>query len=126
MPGSPMQNNMFNKSTGYVQNDNPFPVTSCGRRRNDGSPLTITDASYEKSNRDMRSKYKSETGKTLGSRQTGGTGSRRVSFACRFAGMKGPMKKPNGEATRKAIALKKWGFGSVQAARKFCNKHKKS
>tara|TARA_R110002033_G_scaffold166249_1_gene204699 strand:+ start:271 stop:651 length:381 start_codon:yes stop_codon:yes gene_type:complete len=126
MPGSPIQNNMFNKSTGYVQNDNPFPVSSCGRRRNDGSPLTITDASYEKSNRDMRSKYKSETGKTLGSRQTSGTNSRRVSFACRFAGMKGPMKKPNGEATRKAIALKKWGFGSVQAARKFCNKHKKS
>ena len=126
MPGSPIQNNMFNKSTGYVQNDNPFPVSSCGRRRNDGSPLTITDASYEKSNRKMRSKYKSETGKTLGSRQTSGTNSRRVSFACRFAGMKGPMKKPNGEATRKAIALKKWGFGSVQAARKFCNKHKKS
>tara|TARA_R110002124_G_scaffold281232_1_gene455284 strand:+ start:284 stop:664 length:381 start_codon:yes stop_codon:yes gene_type:complete len=126
MPGSPIQNNMFNKSTGYVQNDNPFPVSSCGRRRNDGSPLTITDASYEKSNRDMRSKYKSETGKTLGSRQTSGTNSRRVSFACRFSGMKGPMKKPNGEATRKAIALKKWGFGSVQAARKFCNKHKKS
>ena len=126
MPGSPMQNNMFNKNEGYVQGRNPFPVSSCGRRRNDGSPLTITNASYEKSNRDMRSKYKSETGKTLGSRQKGGTGSRRVSFACRFAGMKGPMKKPNGEATRKAIALKKWGFGSVAAARKFCNKHKKS
>jgi len=38
--------------------------------------------------------------------------------------MKGPMKKPNGEPTRKAIALKKWGFGSVQAARKFCNSNK--
>ena len=23
----------------YVQEGNPFPVTSCGRRRNDGSPL---------------------------------------------------------------------------------------
>ena len=39
MPGSPMQNKMFNKTQGFVQNDNPFPVTSCGRRRNDGSPL---------------------------------------------------------------------------------------
>jgi len=126
MPGSPIQNNMFEATTGYVQNNNPNPVTSCGRRRNDGSPLPITDASYEKSNRKMRSKYKSETGKTLGSRQTSGTNSRRVSFACRFAGMKGPMKKPNGEATRKAIALKKWGFGSVKAARSFCNKNKKS
>jgi len=39
MPGSPMQNNMFGKSEGYVQGRNPFPVSSCGRRRNMGSPL---------------------------------------------------------------------------------------
>ncbi len=76
----------------------------------------MTNAGYEKSNRKMRSDYKKETGKTLGSRQTSGKGKRRVSFACRFAGMKGPMKKPNGEPTRKAIALKKWGFGSVALA----------
>ena len=39
MPGSPMQNKMFNKTEGYVQKRNPFPVSSCGRRRNLGSPL---------------------------------------------------------------------------------------
>ena len=39
MPGSERQNSMFEKTKGYVQGDNPFPVTSCGRRRNDGSPL---------------------------------------------------------------------------------------
>ena len=39
MPGSPMQNNMFTASSGYKQQGNPFPVTSCGRRRNTGSPL---------------------------------------------------------------------------------------
>jgi hypothetical protein len=72
----------------------------------------------------MRSKHKSETGKTLGSRQTKGTGSRRVSFACRFAGMKGSMKKANGEPTPYAMALKKWGFGSREAARNFCQKNK--
>ena len=55
-----------------------------------------------------------------------GTNPRRVSFAARFAGMAGPMKKPNGEPTRKALALKAWGFGSVEAARNFANKHKKS
>lgn len=55
-----------------------------------------------------------------------GTNPRRVSFAARFAGMKGPMKKPNGEPTRKALALKKWGFGSVEAARNFANSNKKS
>ena len=89
-------------------------------------PLRMTDASYEKSNAKMRSKYKSETGKSLGSRQTSGTGSRRISFACRFGGMKGPMKDSKGRPTRKAMALKKWGFGSVGAASSFCSKHKKS
>ena len=39
MPGSPMQNKMFDKTEGFVQSGNPFPVTSCGRRRNAGSPL---------------------------------------------------------------------------------------
>jgi hypothetical protein len=54
-----------------------------------------------------------------------GTNPRRVSFAARFAGMKGPMKDSKGRPTRKALALKAWGFGSVQAARNFANKHKK-
>ena len=36
MPGSPIQNSMFEKSTGYIQENNPNTVTSCGRRR---SPL---------------------------------------------------------------------------------------
>ena len=39
MPGSDKQNSMFKKTKGYVQEGNPFAVTSCGRRRNDGSPL---------------------------------------------------------------------------------------
>ena len=111
----------------YRQKNNPFPVTGCGRRRTfmtTDSPIQLTDASYEKSNRKMRAAHKRDTGKTLGSRQTSGTGKRRVSFACRFAGMKGPMKDSKGRPTRKAIALKKWGFGSVGAASKFCNKNK--
>jgi hypothetical protein len=32
-----MQQNRFKKSTGYIQDNNPNPVTSCGRRR---SPFT--------------------------------------------------------------------------------------
>ena len=41
MPGSERQNEMFEASPvkQYVQRGNPFPVSSCGRRRNDGSPL---------------------------------------------------------------------------------------
>jgi hypothetical protein len=33
---------------------------------------------------------------------------RRKSFCARMGGMKGPMKKPNGEPTRKALSLRKW------------------
>ena len=50
---------------------------------------------------------------------------RKVSFAARFAGMKGPMKDSKGRPTRKALALKAWGFGSVAAAKSFANNNKK-
>jgi hypothetical protein len=33
---------------------------------------------------------------------------RRKSFCARMGGMEGAMKKPNGEPTRKALALRKW------------------
>jgi len=84
------------------------------------------NARYEARNRKMRSDYKKETGKTLGERQTKGKGSRRVSFACRFAGMKGGMTKDNGEPSNYAMALKKWGFSSRGEARAFCNRNKKT
>lgn len=35
-------------------------------------------------------------------------GPRKKSFCARMGGVKGPMKKPNGEPTRKALALRKW------------------
>ena len=83
------------------------------------SPLKIKDAAYEKQNKKMR---KENPG--MGKRLKSGTSPRRTSFACRFAGMKGPMKEANGEPTKKAMALKKWGFGSVAAASSFCQKNK--
>lgn len=54
-----------------------------------------------------------------------GTNPRRVSFAARFAGMRGAEKK-DGKPTRLGLALKAWGFGSKEAARNFANRHKKS
>ena len=39
--------------------------------------------------------------------------------------MKGSMTDGKGEPSKKAMALKKWGFGSVGAAKNFCNKNKK-
>ena len=35
-------------------------------------------------------------------------GPRKRSFCARMSGVKGPMKKPNGKPTRKALALRKW------------------
>ena len=64
-------------------------------------------------------------GSNLKSQLSSGTNPRRVKFAARFGGMDGPMKKSNGEPTRLALALKKWGFGSKEAARNFAAKHKK-
>ena len=88
------------------------------------SPFYIKEEAYEKQNREMRREHKEETGNTLGDRQTSGTGPRRVSFACRFAGMRGEMKDKNGEPTKYAMALKKWGFRNRQSAANFCKKHK--
>jgi len=72
-----------------------------------------------------RASYNKAHGGNLKAPVKSGVNPRRVSFAARFAGMAGPMKKPNGEPTRKALALKKWGFASVAAAKSFASKHKK-
>ena len=72
-----------------------------------------------------RKHFKKTEGSNLKRPVKSGTNPRRVSFAARFAGMKGPMKDSKGRPTRKALAMKQWGFGSVQAARNFANRHKK-
>jgi hypothetical protein len=36
------------------------------------------------------------------------------------------MKDDKGRPTKKALALKAWGFGSEQAARNFAQRHKQS
>ena len=87
--------------------------------RNTG-PLKITKTSYDKQNRKMR---KENPG--MASRKKSGTHPDRVKFACRFGGMQGDMKDKDGSPSKLAKALKKWGFGSKEAARKFCNTHKK-
>jgi hypothetical protein len=71
-----------------------------------------------------RSYFKRTEGSNLKPPVKSGVNPRRVSFAARFSGMKGPLKKPNGEPTRLLLALRAWGFGSKEAARNFANKHK--
>ena len=73
-----------------------------------------------------RDYFKRKEGANLKRPLKKGLNARRISFAARFSGMKGTMKDDKGRPTRKALALKRWGFGSVAAARNFANKHKKS
>ena len=73
-----------------------------------------------------RAYFRRTEGSNLKAPVKSGTNPRRVSFAARFAGMKGPMKDDKGRPTRKALALKAWGFGSVEAARNFARRHKQS
>jgi len=54
-----------------------------------------------------RASYNRETGGHLKAPQPEG-GPRKRSFCARMSGVKGPMKKPNGKPTRKALALRKW------------------
>ena len=54
-----------------------------------------------------RRKYKRATGSNLKAPQPQG-GARKRSFCARMKGVKGPMKKPNGKPTRKALALRRW------------------
>ena len=68
--------------------------------------------------------FNNRDGSNLKAPVSKGTGGRRVSFAARFAGMQGAMKDDKGKPTRKALALKKWGFSSVAAARNFVKNNK--
>jgi hypothetical protein len=42
---------------------------------------------------------------------------RRKSFCARMSGNKGPMKKPNGKPTPKALALRRWNCESIEDMR---------
>jgi len=70
--------------------------------------------------------FKRKEGANLKKPVPKGTNPRRVSFAARFAGMKGPERDEDGEPTRLGLALKKWGFRSKESARRFAARHKKT
>ena len=98
MPGSERQNNMFKKTRGYVQEGNPFAVTSCGRRRNDGSPLEKLRKTTKGKGRQFltakegagmtaagRKAYNKQTGGNLKAPQPAG-GKRKKSYCARSLG----------------------------------------
>jgi len=100
MPGSERQNNMFGSSpiSAFKQKGNPFKVTSCGRRRNTGSPLNKLRKTTKGKGRHFlsaeegagmtaagRRAYNKETGGNLKAPQPGG-GKRKKSYCARSAG----------------------------------------
>ena len=121
----------------YKQVNNPFPVTSCGRRRTftqggDPGNNRAKQSPFEKTAAWTRKEGKNPTGglnkKGIESYRRENPGSnlqtavttppsklkkgskaanRRKSFCARMSGMKGPMMK-DGKPTRKKLALDKW------------------
>ena len=73
-----------------------------------------------------RKHFKKTEGSNLKRPIKEGTSPRRIRFAGRFGGMKGPEKDEKGRPTRLKLALKAWGFGSKESARNFANRHKKT
>ena len=82
--------------------------TAAWRRKEGKSPSgglnTKGVASYRRENPGSKLKM-AVTGKV---KKGSKAAKRRKSFCARMGGMPGPMKKPNGEPTRKALALRKW------------------
>ena len=88
--------------------DEELYETAAWRRKEGKSPTGGLNAkgiaSYRRENPGSKLK-KAVTGKVKpGSKAA----NRRKSFCARMGGMPGPMKKPNGKPTRKALALRKW------------------
>lgn len=71
-----------------------------------------------------RAYFKRTEGSNLKRPQSKGKDGRRISFAARFAGMKGPERDSKGRPTRLLLALRKWGFRSKESARKFAARNK--
>ena len=71
-----------------------------------------------------RKYFKNKDGSNLKKPQSKGKDGRRISFAARFAGMKGPERDSKGRPTRLLLALRKWGFRSKASARNFASRNK--
>ena len=88
--------------------DEELYETAAWRRKEGKSPTGGLNAkgiaSYRRENPGSKLK-KAVTGKVKPSSKAA---KRRKSFCARMGGMPGPMKKPNGKPTRKALALRKW------------------
>ena len=97
----------------YIQNDSPFQKkkTAAWTRKEGKDPKGGLNKkgveSYRKENPGSKLQT-AVTTKPSKLKKGSKAAKRRKSFCARMSGMEGPMKKPNGEPTRKALALKKW------------------
>ena len=97
----------------YIQKNNPFPVTGCGRRRAEGtgngfnSPLKRTKPYEAGMSASERSAHNNKTGGNVQAPQPGG-GPRKKSYCARSAGIK-KCKDPdkNGDCPND-IARRNW------------------
>ena len=95
----------------YIQNNSPFKKSGAwsrkeGQSETGGLNQKGVDA-YKRENpgSKLQTAVTTEPSKL---KKGSKAAKRRKSFCARMSGVKGPMKKPNGKPTRKALALRKW------------------
>ncbi len=122
MPGSEMQNSMFKKTRGYVQKNNPFAVTSCGRRRNDGESIYESNSPLEKRRRKRKRKpdvRKTTKGKGRNFRTT------KEGAGMTSKGVKAYRRKNPGSKLKTAVTGKvKPGSKAAKRRKSFCARSK--
>ena len=127
MPGSPMQNKMFEKvQPGFFrQEGNPFPVTSCGRRRAymmADSPVELNDDSPLEKRRKRRRKpdvRKTTKGKNRNFRTT------KEGAGMTSKGVKAYRRKNPGSKLKTAVTGKvKPGSKAAKRRKSFCARSK--
>ena len=99
------------EAKGYGCNHSPLHKTAAWTRKEGKDPKGGLNAkgvaSYRREN--PGSKLQTAVTKKPSELKAGSKDAkRRKSFCARMSGMPGPMKKPNGEPTRKKLALDKW------------------
>jgi len=102
---------MAKKCACGTSKDSPLKKTAAWTRKEGKDPKGGLNAkgvaSYRREN--PGSKLQTAVTKKPSELKTGSKdANRRKSFCARMSGMPGPMKKPNGEPTRKKLALDKW------------------
>jgi len=95
----------------YIQNNSPFKKSGAWSRKEGQSETGGLNkkgvAAYRRANPGSKLQT-AVTTKPSKLKKGSKAANRRISFCARMSGVKGPMKKPNGEPTRKKLALDKW------------------